>query len=592
MVQPVCSDRRKFLKTLAVAGSATAVAGCSDDGSDGGEAGERVPPINIAFWTDTGSTTVVFEQSLPGIVDDIEEALGVDVETTPGTLSDVTAGQSNDTRDHHMQYNGYSLAPSRLDPEELTRGRYEIMNAGGNGAWTPPNYASCAFSEPAQAQSFAPTIEERQELVTEAHSVMSEDLANIPIAQRVQYGSAYTDRVDVQRSGDIGLVYTAAPPLIHSVPTDVDEIRTNYQPRALETSIYQTIATPVDRIVWANLVYSPLIGYDENYELENVLAEEYTVSDDGETITFELREGEFHNGDPITAEDVKWTYEFQWEQSEAGNYPEISRPPVESIEVVDDRTVVFELEQPLPFMLTRVFPSWGILPKDAWQEAGAEENPTNFDDPLIGSGPYEVDTFDQGQSLSLVAFDEHATFDTEGRLTVISYDSSEAAFRAFENEELELFLDTPPALANEVREEIEGAEIFLTEGFTNYTIHPYMPYGPQQHHEFREAFSQAIDRSAVNETALYGDSQPAMYSCPLAETHPFYPGEENLTQAADSPQSNPERAREILEDAGWSWDDDGNLLYPDDIDLTPQWPEGEEPADDPDTFPCVSDLEA
>ena len=596
-------DRRDYIKKLGIASGAVALAGCADDEddanadddddtADAGQAGERVPTITLSYWSDAGSTSVVFEQSLPRIVDDLEEALGIDVDAGPATSADQIGSQSNDSRSFHLSYDGYSLAPTRLDPHELTNARYSIMSAGANGVWNPPNYANCDFSVPAAAQLNAADIEERQELVTEAHSQMSEDIGTIALCQRMQYGAAWTDKVDVRRAGEMGLIYVGATPLIHSVPKGDFPIRVNYQPRTLETSIYQTSAGAANRVNWANLVYSPLVGYDENYELEPVLAEGWEFTDGGLTLTIPLRDGEFHNGDPITAEDVKWTFEFQWDQSDEGNYPDPVRPPLESLDVIDEKTIQFNLERPAPFLLTRSFPGWGILPKNVWQEAGAEEDPTGFDDPIIGSGPYQVTSFSEGTLLAMEPHDNHAKYDVEGDLILQGFDSTEAAFRSFRNEELEMFLDSPPGLANEIRDTMsDNADVFLSEGFTNYMFHAQMPFGPGSHRPFRLAVSQAIDRSLINETAMFNDSQEITFSCPLSPTHPFFPGEDNLTQIADSPEGNPDRAREVLEEAGYTWDDDGNLHYPDDIDLTPAWPEGDEPADHPDQFPCVEDLQ-
>lgn len=49
-------------------------------------------------------------------------------------------------------------------------------------------------------------------------------------------------------------------------------------------------------------------------------------------------------------------------------------------------------------------------------------------------------------------------------------------------------------------------------------------------------------------------------------------------------------AQEILEEAGWTWDDDGNPHYPEDVNPDPHWPADSEPADHSDEFPCVEDL--
>jgi peptide/nickel transport system substrate-binding protein len=118
-----------------------------------------------------------------------------------------------------------------------------------------------------------------------------------------------------------------------------------------------------------------------------------------------------------------------------------------------------------------------------------------------------------------------------------------------------------------------------------------MSFGPQMHREFRMATSQAIDRDNANQTAMYGNAENLQYSTRFTPQHPWRPPEEQLTKIADSTGANIDKAEQVLRDAGWSWDDNGRLRYPDDIDLTPRWPKGDEPRDHPDKFPCADDEE-
>jgi peptide/nickel transport system substrate-binding protein len=77
-----------------------------------------------------------------------------------------------------------------------------------------------------------------------------------------------------------------------------------------------------------------------------------------------------------------------------------------------------------------------------------------------------------------------------------------------------------------------------------------------------------------------------MGSSYFTSAHPWYP-EDEVYQATDDPTGDVEQAKQILRDAGWGWDDDGNLRYPADADLSPRWPKGEYPNED-NGFPCVT----
>jgi len=83
------------------------------------------------------------------------------------------------------------------------------------------------------------------------------------------------------------------------------------------------------------------------------------------------------------------------------------------------------------------------------------------------------------------------------------------------------------------------------------------------------------------------DFDPIYESRVLLDTHPFSPPDDELTKFTDQPQGDSDGARRTLEEAGWGWDDDGNLRYPPDADLSPLWPQGEEPSAD--DFPCLDE---
>ena len=72
------------------------------------------------------------------------------------------------------------------------------------------------------------------------------------------------------------------------------------------------------------------------------LAESYQIPDDARMATFKLREGiKFHNGDPVTPEDVKWTFE-----NYRGAHAMVLKDKTERIEIIDDRTIQFHLKEP------------------------------------------------------------------------------------------------------------------------------------------------------------------------------------------------------------------------------------------------------
>ncbi len=132
---------------------------------------------------------------------------------------------------------------------------------------------------------------------------------------------------------------------------------------------------PVDREL-TNLIFDGLVSYDETGQVIPALAENWSVSEDGLTITFELREGlKWHDGQPVSAEDVAFTYGLIQNEDSPG--PVALKEFWQSvvIDVQDERTIKFTLPQPYsPFFeaVTR-----GILPSHKLEGVDVADIPKN-----------------------------------------------------------------------------------------------------------------------------------------------------------------------------------------------------------------------
>lgn len=576
------TNRRKFIGSIAVALS-TSAAGCSFGGG-GGNGGEMVPTILIDYVSDLPGLTEMSERMVPQLETAMGE-LGLDMETNPRTFSAWLDSLFQDQRQCHFSIWNYANNPDRLDPDEFTF-NYAASYAGANGLTNQSNYANCEVQELCEQQRQETDPESRRDIVYDAHSLHSEDIVTIPLIVNAQFGAYNEDQVDPGPLGPSGVANTATHTLIQTSGTD-GEVRASTTPATVETNVHLRFAGPTPLVPWSTIVYSPLFGYDEEYDFINILADYSEVSDDGLEIEIGLKDATFHNGDPVTAEDVQWTFSYLNENSDV--FPRFPELPIDSIETMDDSTVLITLETPFAPLLTRVMPEWGIMPKDHFIANGAEDDPANFTlDSVIGSGPYSVDNYSQGQSLLLSPHDGHPLYSPDSDLSLIAYDDSQSAARAFENGDINWLQTINAGLAEQVRGNLNSASIEVTESPSNLILWPQYSWGPSKHRPVRMAISQAINRERINQTVALGESSPVVQSTNMSPTHPFYPGEDNLTACADSPQSNVESAMGYLEDAGFTTDGNGNLRYPPDADLSPRWPEGEAPSELPDEFPCLA----
>src|SRR5881396_719580 len=134
--------------------------------------------------------------------------------------------------------------------------------------------------------------------------------------------------------------------------------------------------------------------------LAPALAESWTVSPDGLTYEFVLRRGvKFHNGEPVTAEDVKFSFERY-----RGTANKTLKDRVAAVEVPDPGRVRFRMKQPWPDFLTFYSSASGagwIVPKKYVEKVGDD----GFKKAPVGAGPYKFVSFNPGIELVLEAFD-------------------------------------------------------------------------------------------------------------------------------------------------------------------------------------------
>lgn len=131
------------------------------------------------------------------------------------------------------------------------------------------------------------------------------------------------------------------------------------------------------------------------------------------------------------------------------------------------------------------------------------------------------------------------------------------------------------------------ASVFTTEGFLPFTLQLQWPTVPIKFPAFRDAIGKSVDHRTCNDLALLGRGQIDTAASQLSPNHPFRPPDEDLYFYTDKPEGDRKAARQVLGDADFGWDDNGNLHYPAGADPSPRWPQGKQPADFPEDYPCL-----
>ncbi len=282
------------------------------------------------------------------------------------------------------------------------------------------------------------------------------------------------------------------------------------------------------------------------------LAESWTESPDGLVYEFKLRRGvKFHNGDPVTAEDVKFSFErYQ------GTAAKELKARVQAVETPDPLTVRFQLKEPWPDFMT-VYGTTAsaaglVVPKKYVSQVGDE----GFRRHPIGAGPYKFVSHAPGVEVVLDAYPaywRHAPY--VKRLVMKSVPDGTTRVAMLKNGEADIAyaLDGPDAenVKRDPRLQIVAsrhASITWLEFADQWD-----PKSPWSDRRLRLAANYALDRKAINEAACLGFCPPAGVIIPRVM---------DFALQVEPPPYDPPKAKQLLAEAGYPNGLDAGDLVP------------------------------
>ena len=303
-------------------------------------------------------------------------------------------------------------------------------------------------------------------------------------------------------------------------------------------------------MVLLDLVYEPLVRYAPDGSIVPALAESWTISADGLTWTFHLRQGvTFHDGTPFDAAAAKWNLE-QWVGNEAHNWlPTATR--ITGIETPDAATLVLTLAQsyyPAMQDFTLIRPVRFLSPA-AVDGDGAFAQP-------IGTGPWQVDSLsDEAATLTRYAgyWGELPTIDQIDIEVVLDAQTRIAALLSGDVHAIGgEYLGSIPPESLAALEASDEVTVLSAAGATSFYIAANHGKPPFDDRLVRQAVNQAIDRQGLVDAIFGGRAEVATGLLPSVIPYVTRTGLETYTY-------NPENAQALLAEAGWTPNADGVL---------------------------------
>jgi peptide/nickel transport system substrate-binding protein len=283
------------------------------------------------------------------------------------------------------------------------------------------------------------------------------------------------------------------------------------------------------------------------------LAESWTQSKDGLTYEFVLRKGvKFHNGEPVTAEDVKFSFERY-----RGAAAKLLKERVQEFQVVDPGRVRIHLREPWPDFMTFYGTSatgaaW-IVPKHYVEKVGDD----GFKKAPIGAGPYRFVSFTPGIELVLEAFDGYwRKTPAVKRLVLKSLPEETTRAAALKRGEVDIAYLFSGPVAEDIRRTPGFRLVAPNQSNGVFWLDlpdQWDPKSPWHDRRVRLAASHAIDRQALNQAETLGFSKP---------TGGIIPRAFEFAKAFEPPAYDPARAKQLLAEAGHPHGFDAGDFYP------------------------------
>ena len=506
----------------------------------------RVP--RLTFYTTTPQYDPGrYEAAL--LIQEAFRLLGVDVDVRPIDQPVITSISRSEPWDYDGFFLSWGSQPERLDPHHYVYTLFHSSNLGHLGE-NRQGFNDPVYDAIAEGAAVSLDPEQRRAYVFQAQEYLADNVVIIPL-----WFNHLTQAYNKNRLDNV----VAQPGLGLFTYNSLTRLRITQGPNVLRVAQRQdidrlnplTVVQNTDRQI-LDLIYD-FLGRLDGDEVVPSTAESWRVIDNL-TVEVKIRQGlTFHDGKPVTAHDVKFTWDYgkQVGFGRADTHVQI----VDRVDLVDDYTVVFHLKEPYGAFINAAFISVPILPKHIWETV---ENPTQWNNPNpIGSGPFSFGYWRRGEELRLNRFaGYYAPANVDGILQIV-YANPDAIVGAMELGDVDLVVPQLTLEQEQLLKQNSHVAISYVQG-SGWTYFAYnLRRQPFADLAFRKAMAHVIDTALITETILEDLATPAGPGQVVPPSAGYWYNPDVTRYEFD-----PDLARRILAEAGYQWDSAGRLYLP------------------------------
>jgi len=449
--------------------------------------------------------------------------------------------------------------PERLDPDEFIYNLFHSSTA--ENGYNFIGYKNPEYDKVAERQRVTVDKEARQKLIYKAQEIIAEDSAYIfsvnPMVNIVFNNDVFVEDSVVEMAG-LGIKNFWTYLNIHPKGEQKDIILNSNDTVQSINPLYisGSVDSWITELVWDRLMRMGADGLPKPWAAKSVEWVNDTL------VEVVLRDDlQWHDGQPVTVEDVKFSFEVP-KTGEAPMYKPFV-DPIENIKVVDEFTLQFKLDKPWAAFETASLAKINIIPKHIWEPIiedlkGKPENAESYQEDLpVGSGPFKFSNWKFSQEVVLTANKDYFQPPKVEDWIVRFIPNMEATLGMIQNGEINFlatYLGDKQLLEQKVNNQdnltmVSSIDLGFRFLAPNHRIKPFSDKA------FRRAVAALNQREFVAALVWKGFAVPSKSVISPALTYWYNPN-------IEYPSGGVEEARRILSEAGYEWDSQGRLLYP------------------------------